>query len=454
MFEPDCTIADLRENIDFIRQYPRVPLNFCRTEVYGGTELHRRLAAQGRLIGDYFGYSYRISDPSSQLAFEIFREVFSPRNFDCGGMNLMAMSVAYNLQILKHFFPAQATAGVVGRAQEWIADLNASNIELMSELLDFADSTPAQTPVAAFTADLAVRRAKIDARLARRASAVLAEIAAGAARAAPAGETPTTGRMVSQAASVAAAAILVSMVGCKGKSTHTYEMAPQPANRPATSNPPGPSCMEFEMAAPPGHQMPDSRAEHRLVILVANQSFVGQAWDQEVRAKINAGISGAHVGTEWELIFAGNDSSILVPSPNPAPLTEGNRSRYLQAVATLETGAAVDMLPALRQALEFAKAQTSCGATISLMTDCGVDLARARELIAQYRRRKNPFAINTYRFGQTDKATAAALYAIAEENGGKYHTSGDQSPQWQTGLEESLATISKLDFDNVELRLC
>ena len=33
-----------------------------RVEVYGGTALERELKQSGRLVGSYFGYTYRIAD--------------------------------------------------------------------------------------------------------------------------------------------------------------------------------------------------------------------------------------------------------------------------------------------------------------------------------------------------------------------------------------------------------
>jgi len=38
-------------------------MNFCRTEVYVGTPLMRRLEREGRLVGDVFGWDYAIADP-------------------------------------------------------------------------------------------------------------------------------------------------------------------------------------------------------------------------------------------------------------------------------------------------------------------------------------------------------------------------------------------------------
>jgi hypothetical protein len=257
MFEPDCSLGDLRDNVDFIRQYPYVPLNFCRVEVYAGTTLERTLREQGRLFGDYYGYSYRTADWRSELAFQIFRDVFSPRNFDCGGINLMAMSVAYNMQLLKQFFPAQARPATAARAEQWIRDTNASNVDLMTELLNFAGSEHAGDPAAAeqFTADLADRRAKTDAKLGRRATAVLAEISEQAAKVP---QDSIANKVVQQAASVAAAAILVCIVGSNGSCTHHTEMTPAPMQPSQLTTASQPALNPFrphptEMAPRPHH---------------------------------------------------------------------------------------------------------------------------------------------------------------------------------------------------------
>jgi anaerobic magnesium-protoporphyrin IX monomethyl ester cyclase len=111
MFDPETTLEDLRQNIAFVARQAEFPLNFCRVEVYAGTDIHRQLHDEDRLQGDYFGYSYRIRDPRVQSAYEIFREVFYPRNFAINGMNHRAIAVGL---LLPHFAAFLSAAGCAG----------------------------------------------------------------------------------------------------------------------------------------------------------------------------------------------------------------------------------------------------------------------------------------------------------------------------------------------------
>ena len=64
MFEPDTVLDDILINLRFIERHIENPFNFCRAEAYAGTGLEAKLAPEGRLLGDYFGFDYRLSDPS------------------------------------------------------------------------------------------------------------------------------------------------------------------------------------------------------------------------------------------------------------------------------------------------------------------------------------------------------------------------------------------------------
>ncbi|MFB3890617.1 MAG: radical SAM protein [Phycisphaerae bacterium] len=248
MFEPDCTLGDLRENVEFMRQYEDVPLNFCRVEVYGGTAIERRLREQGRLIGDYFGYTYRITEPASQLAYELFREVFTPRNFHCDGTNLMGMSVDYHLQILRHFFPRAATPRLVARSKGLIRRLNRSNAELLDAICDFAAELACDSDVVADGEAMAPatvreeierlsrRRERFDAAMTADMTAMIEEIRQAAAR-----DQARPAARFGKAAGVAAAGVmlasLVASHGCE-RAPHPNEMAPAGAGGP-TSRPSG-----------------------------------------------------------------------------------------------------------------------------------------------------------------------------------------------------------------------
>ena len=86
IFDPETRVASLRESLAFLREYADVPMNFCRTEIYPGTPLKTKLAREGRLIGDVFGWDYEIRDPAAERAFRVFASAFLDRNFRCDGL--------------------------------------------------------------------------------------------------------------------------------------------------------------------------------------------------------------------------------------------------------------------------------------------------------------------------------------------------------------------------------
>ena len=231
MFEPECALADLRENIAFIRAQADVPLNFCRTEVYAGTALERRLRAAGRLEGDYFGYDYTLTDPRCQRVFEIFRHVFVPRNFTLEGMQWHAMTLDYCFHLLRLFHPRAATAALHGRVREFIGALNANNAELLERACAFAErcDPAAAREAARFAESLAQERIAYDAAAAASSRALLCDLH-GAAQTMP---EPCWSKVGTVSRAAAAVAVFVSVLGSRA---HAFEMAPAPAPQRA----PGP----------------------------------------------------------------------------------------------------------------------------------------------------------------------------------------------------------------------
>jgi hypothetical protein len=181
-------------------------------EVYAGTEIEEQLRREGRLVGDYFGYNYRIADPRAQLAYEIFRKVFTPRNFAIDGMNHQAMRLDYYFHILRHFHPNRAGRGLGRQVKRLVAELNRNSAELLGEICRFAATAAACDAgrVARLTRELAAWRADFDEEMGRRMDAALETIhrAARGRR--------SRGRLMSTAASMAAAALLASAAEAGG----------------------------------------------------------------------------------------------------------------------------------------------------------------------------------------------------------------------------------------------
>ncbi len=108
LLNPDSTLEDLEANIAFLRAHPHNPMNFCRTEVYTGTPLERKLRREGRLRGDYWGWDYRIADPRAQSAFEVMYPAFEMRNYGVTALHHLTMAVDYEHQLLARFFGSRA----------------------------------------------------------------------------------------------------------------------------------------------------------------------------------------------------------------------------------------------------------------------------------------------------------------------------------------------------------
>jgi anaerobic magnesium-protoporphyrin IX monomethyl ester cyclase len=134
MFGPDTTIGQLEENIGCIREFADIPINFGRAEVYSGTPLEQTLCNAGRLKGDWLGYNYDIADRRVQNIFEVFRAVFTERNFQTGGLNFLGMKLDYYYQVLRHFFPSRADDMLFYRKKKLIEKLNHSNADILERI--------------------------------------------------------------------------------------------------------------------------------------------------------------------------------------------------------------------------------------------------------------------------------------------------------------------------------
>jgi anaerobic magnesium-protoporphyrin IX monomethyl ester cyclase len=138
LLNPDSTLEDVDANVRFLRTHPRNPMNFCRTEIYSGTPLEAKLRREGRLLGSYWGYDYVITDPRSQLVFELIYPAFSGRIFGEPCVQHTAMAVDYERQILDHFFGCPSLLSQ--RVRQFIVDINLNTCDYLTEFIDVARS--------------------------------------------------------------------------------------------------------------------------------------------------------------------------------------------------------------------------------------------------------------------------------------------------------------------------
>jgi radical SAM superfamily enzyme YgiQ (UPF0313 family) len=137
MFEPDTTLADILDNLRFIERHNENPFNFCRAEAYPGTGLESKLLREGRLLGDTFGYDYRLKDPRSEAFHQIANYAFFDRNFSDYGLHYFNMQVDFYFQLMRRFRPQLLTQTLRAAARNFIKQTNLDTYERCCEIYDF-----------------------------------------------------------------------------------------------------------------------------------------------------------------------------------------------------------------------------------------------------------------------------------------------------------------------------
>lgn len=231
-FNPESTLEDFADNVSFLRAHPRHAMNFCRTEIYTGTPLERRLRKQGRLLGDYWGYDYVMADPLAQTAFDLIYPAFEARNYGEAGLHHLTMQIDYEHQLLRRFFGPHDE--LRRRVKELIVRVNLNTCDHLERVVENVPRLLTGGDKAAFGLALRECVERDNASLGREVSGLLDEIRWAPLRTSE-GRAKRT--WVRAAATAGLAAAVALAVGCREKS-HATEMAAAP---PQTSAGPPPS---------------------------------------------------------------------------------------------------------------------------------------------------------------------------------------------------------------------
>ena len=137
MFEPDTTLPEILVNLRFMERHIENPFNFCRAEAYPGTGLECKLLREGRLLGEAFGYDYRLKDPSSEAFHQIANYAFFDRNFSDFGLHYFNMQVDFYFQLLRRFHPEMLSQAMRAAVRNFIKQTNLDTYERLCEIYDF-----------------------------------------------------------------------------------------------------------------------------------------------------------------------------------------------------------------------------------------------------------------------------------------------------------------------------
>ncbi len=232
LLNPESTLEDLAGNVEFLRAHRKNPMNFCRTEVYAGTPLERRLRRQGRLKGDYWGRTYRIADERAQRAFEVMSLAFASRNYGADCLHHLTMKVDYEHQLLRHF--RGTTKDLHRRVKGFVAEVNLNTCEHLDRLV-VASGTDLRTNArrVEFARELGARVERDNVALSRLAWDLLSEIRRDASVGRP---VERRWKRAAAAASIAASMGL-TLGGCDAKNDRTPSRPGAPPSTASVSEP-------------------------------------------------------------------------------------------------------------------------------------------------------------------------------------------------------------------------
>jgi anaerobic magnesium-protoporphyrin IX monomethyl ester cyclase len=148
-------------NVRFMERHNENPFNFCRAEAYPGTGLECKLLREGRLLGDAFGYDYRLKDPRSEAFHQIANYAFFERNFSDFGLHYFNMQVDFYFQLLRRFHPEMLSQTLRAAIRNFIKQTNLDTYERISEIYDYAAECDPQdyAAIASFARD---QRERVD----------------------------------------------------------------------------------------------------------------------------------------------------------------------------------------------------------------------------------------------------------------------------------------------------
>ena len=140
MFEPDAIMDDILINLRFMERHIDNPFNFCRAEAYAATGLESTLRKDGILIGDYFGFDYRIKDRRVEAFHKIANYAFFDRNFNDYGLHYFNMEVDFSFQLLWRFYPELLGQELRSEARSFIKETNIDTYRCLSRIYDIVQN--------------------------------------------------------------------------------------------------------------------------------------------------------------------------------------------------------------------------------------------------------------------------------------------------------------------------
>jgi TonB family protein len=160
-FNPDANLNTLRTDLAFMRRFAGNPLNFCRTEIYAGTPLEKRMIALGRARGDYRAREYNMEDPVADLACTISLDLFYDRCWGNGSLMQNTIGLDHMVAVRKRF---HGRDDLCERAHAWVRAVNVDTLDMLEEVIELSSAGAGKMDAAALRTVLALSERELRTR--------------------------------------------------------------------------------------------------------------------------------------------------------------------------------------------------------------------------------------------------------------------------------------------------
>ncbi|MEP7121852.1 MAG: radical SAM protein [Byssovorax sp.] len=157
IFDPDTTLEAIETNIAFMRYAAEYPSNFGRVELYAGTPLLHRMAAEGRCRGDYMQWDYSLASPEVERVFSLSMDAFHARNFGEDALANRIMGTRFDVEVCRHFHPDIFRASWLEEGKTLNQRLSRDTADGLAAIVNHVKGNVDLTGDAAFVADLTER---------------------------------------------------------------------------------------------------------------------------------------------------------------------------------------------------------------------------------------------------------------------------------------------------------
>ena len=124
LFHPETCVEELEENLSFLERHIDFPFDVARTELYARSDLEDRLVREGRALGDYRGFDYRMADPKAEQVFQLFARVLGKRQFGEHSILHRTQQLGYRASLLEWLVPEAVSPELRRRVQAFVREVN------------------------------------------------------------------------------------------------------------------------------------------------------------------------------------------------------------------------------------------------------------------------------------------------------------------------------------------